>query len=185
MNESSQGGFAYWPYAMANAVLLWSPSLEPGIWCVAPDSAPLADAFRMGKLKVRHTDLPDLASDAPAEEFSTTVAVLGARVDLLDPVCRRVGANGRLFLWVMAESVKTFESRLAAAGLRLEQRYLVSHSLLRPAHVVPDTVAAVEAQTRVMRGLGGWSGLIKRLALRFGWRPKTYSARLIVAGRPR
>ena len=181
--ETDHQPFVYWPFAMANAVHLWTAASQRRIWCVADDADLLAEAFHSGAARVWCTDLAGSNEPPPEARFDTIVVIPGPDTNQLREICRRLESGGYLFVWTTPRLALQCQSHVAGAGLRIACRYLISHSLSRPAHLVPDRVEAVLAQIDVMRGLSGVNGWLKRVAVHLGWRPKVFTARLLVARR--
>lgn len=179
--EIDQDEFEYWPLAMANAVHLWTGDAQGRIWCVGEGAERLAEAFRAVTPQVWCTDPVGGHEPPPQARFDTIVAIPGSRTDRLEAICRRLDSGGYLFVWTTPRLAAECRSRMAGAGLRIACRYLVANSLVRPAHLVPDSAEAIVAQIAAMRGLSGLDGWARRLAVRLGWRPEIFAARLLVA----
>lgn len=59
----------------------------------------------------------------------------------------------------------------------------MAESALRPLHWVPDRPAAVRAWLGLEAPAGPWVDWVSGIALRLGWRPRAFGARLLVATR--
>jgi len=139
----------------------------------------------MAEMAVTVTELdPDAVWDSVAtRRHDVVVAVADSADDQLVRAMQAVAPGGRMFLLISRSAAGSALRKLALHGLSIEFEYWIASSVTRPTHAVPEDLRALYAHLDVVQARGGVVCLIRKVALKLGWRPLHFGARFLIAGR--
>lgn len=177
----------FWPASVSNIAWLLREAGPGRIGCAAPCGDLLAKEISAWSGQIEAVDL-DFDDDrgkphSGSRPFDTLIVMAGGALPAFDALARRLAPGGQLLLLVPRGRARRARLALRRQGLRVRSKYLVAESALRPLHWVPDRPAAVRAWLGLEAPAGPWVDWVSGIALRLGWRPRAFGARLLVATR--